>query len=733
MTATILIVEDDRIILKVLADMLAKRGYKPIIASSREQALALVEQENPDLAILDIHLGTAMDGIDLAKALRSHHGVPCIYVSASTDEAIFQKARATQPYGFLVKPVKEWALYATLEVALGRIETDLQLEESEERYRIVSELIPDYAYAFRVDPDGSLHGEWVTDAFNHVTGYETRELLSGESWNRLFHPDDVSNVQAHIQTILLGQTHELEYRLVRRDGEIRWVRSYDRPVWDETESRVVRVYGAVQDITERKRAEQNLNKAYTQLQGILEYSPTLIVIFDEHGNYMRVSGSAARHFDLSAEQFVGQNLENLLPPEAAARTQKHIQQVFKTKQPVVIEERLLEDDQRVFTTTLFPFLDPHGEPYAVCAIAADISERVQTELALKESQENLARAQHIAHLGNWDWDLATTQLHGSDEINRIFALEPGNSEANYDEFFERIHPDDRTAQAQAIERALKSTPKQDQRDFDHEYRILRSDGSVRHVHSLGQVVRDENDRPLRMFGITQDITERIQMESQLRQTLQEKDILLQEIHHRVMNNFQLVATILSFQADAAQDPHAIAVLQESVHRIYTLARIHEQLYRSPDFSQIDLSDYIRSLTKNLLETYRSSLSHPVDLELGVEDLSLELKQTLSVGLIITELVSNAFKYAFPSGWHPPQDSTARIEVGLHILEAEKYELVVHDNGVGLPSGVQDAGRDPEQDSLGMLLVNTFATQLRGEIEWVTHPGQGATCRIVFPA
>jgi PAS domain S-box-containing protein len=131
-----------------------------------------------------------------------------------------------------------------------------QLRQSEERYRIVSEITSDYAYAFRVALDGRLEIEWITAAITAISGFTREEIEARGGWSSLVSPEDLPVVREHWARLLTGQPDTSEFRIVTKQGEVRWLRSYGRPVWEEKEGRVVRIYGAGQDITERKRLEE---------------------------------------------------------------------------------------------------------------------------------------------------------------------------------------------------------------------------------------------------------------------------------------------------------------------------------------------------------------------------------------------------------------------------------------------------------------------------------------------
>jgi PAS domain S-box-containing protein len=150
--------------------------------------------------------------------------------------------------------IREWI--GTCSDITERKRLEEQLRQSEERYRIVSEITSDYAYAFRVNPDGTLVLEWITAAFTAISGFSSEEIQTQDGWGRLVFPEDMPILREHWARLLAGQPDTSEFRILTKTGEMRWLRNYGRPVWDEAQSRVVRLYGAGQDISERKRLEE---------------------------------------------------------------------------------------------------------------------------------------------------------------------------------------------------------------------------------------------------------------------------------------------------------------------------------------------------------------------------------------------------------------------------------------------------------------------------------------------
>ncbi|HAG81320.1 MAG TPA: hypothetical protein DCL61_09125, partial [Cyanobacteria bacterium UBA12227] len=254
---------------------------------------------------------------------------------------------------------------------------------------------------------------------------------------------------------------------------------------------------------------------------------------------------------------------------------------------------------------------------------------------------------------------------------------------------------------------------------DIEFRIVRPDGSIRWMESKGQVVYTEEDEPVRMTGINLDITERKQAEMQIQASLREKEVLLQEIHHRVKNNLQVISSLLDLQSQYIEERSTLDLFRESQNRVKSMALVHEKLYQSQDFASINFIEYIENLTSYLFQVY-AVVAGTIALELNIDKVNLTIDTAIPCGLIISELVSNALKYAFPSG------RQGTIQVALRAESGDYYTIVVKDNGIGLPTNLNLK----TSKSLGLQLVNVLTEQLEGTLELDCSSGTEFTIR--FP-
>ncbi len=207
-------------------------------------------------------------------------------------------------------------------------------------------------------------------------------------------------------------------------------------------------------------------------------------------------------------------------------------------------------------------------------------------------------------------------------------------------------------------------------------------------------------------------------ETRLRASVREKEILLQEVHHRVKNNLQIIKSLLRLQAHAVGDPALHELFRDSQNRVHAMALVHEQLYRAHDLAHVDCAAYLRELASSVLRSYETQ-SARIALTCAIDGaLALEIDTAIPLGLILTELISNSLKHAFPDG------RTGTLTVGLHTT-ADTLTVTVCDDGVGLPAAV-----DLETtNSLGLQLVGDLTEQLGGAVTVDRQDGTAFHIRI----
>ena len=218
-----------------------------------------------------------------------------------------------------------------------------------------------------------------------------------------------------------------------------------------------------------------------------------------------------------------------------------------------------------------------------------------------------------------------------------------------------------------------------------------------------------------------DITERRRAQQHLEDALREKTVLLNEVHHRVKNNLQVVSSLLNLQASYASNPHVREILEESCGRVRAMSLTHQLLYERKDFSHLDLADYLQRLVQSIRSIYRTAEGRiALRLELPGGGVALELERSISCGLVVNELVTNSFKHAFPG--------TRRGEIVIELREGSDGQIYfsVADDGIGLPSEKDLV----QSSSLGLQLVPLFVEQLHGTLE-IERQGGTRFC-IRFP-
>ncbi len=542
--------------------------------------------------------------------------------------------RIVQQRAFPIRTERGICVGAVLRDVTSQKQAEQRLRDSEGRYRAISELISDFAFAVRVAHDHTAKLEWMTDGFNRIVGGH----ISANGWDMLkwVEPEDWPKVLNRIRVALSSmRATPFETRIRTRTGRQLWIEGTLLAQRETVAGTVkeLRLICAGQDTTARKHAEAR-ERQYTE-------------------NLQALSRTAMAFL----ESPIGSDLYRLIADQLCALI---------------------------------------GEPAVVAATSFDPA-------TSRMSVRAVASHDHFAALNGLDTTVNAQDIHltlGQDDIARLGHTHLARLDiSDIKSALRDLIPATRDKLLDLVSHSPIYSM-----GFSWNGQLF---GSIAILLPKGRHL--DNTRLIETFVRQAAVAlQRQQVEAQLQASLREKEAMLQEIHHRVKNNLQIVTSLLNLQAERAQDSRLAAILRDSQNRVRSMAYIHERLYRSPDLAQIDFAEYTRALADHLLNSYQSEDQRTVDVRVEIgEDAHLSVDTAIPCGLIVNELVSNALKHAFPPGWKTPGLVTIAMQQTPH-----GYMLKVQDNGVGLPADL-DVRR---AHSLGLELVTILAQQLGGALK-----------------
>ncbi|BBO82977.1 hypothetical protein DSCO28_35430 [Desulfosarcina ovata subsp. sediminis] len=345
---------------------------------------------------------------------------------------------------------------------------------------------------------------------------------------------------------------------------------------------------------------------------------------------------------------------------------------------------------------------------SVIRLETEIVEHNNAEKALRSSEERLELVLKGANLGLWDWNIKTGKVIFNERWAEMIGYSLDEIEPNVSCWEKLMHPDDVDSVMDRLNDHLEGRTSH----YQTEHRLRTKSGEWKWIFDSGKVfTRDEKGAPVRALGMHQDVTDRKHTEQRLHRALKEKEILLQEIHHRVKNNLAIISSMLNLQAKQCTDPKVRTPLIESQTRVMAMASIHETLYQTKDFSVIEFENYIRKIVLNLMSLYATDADH-ISIRYNIKEIHLDIDQAICCGLIVNELVTNALKYAFPDR------RKGTIFLSSELMAEDEIVVSVWDDGVGIPQGLE--WKTPR--TLGLRLILLMVEQLKGKWEIISEQG-----------
>jgi PAS domain S-box-containing protein len=396
-------------------------------------------------------------------------------------------------------------------------------------------------------------------------------------------------------------------------------------------------------------------------------------------------------------------------PDDRAMLQTRIERAAAAREPLAFEERIIRPDGslRILQTRARVFLDATARPIRISGCCQDISERIQHD-AMRSRLAQLVESSNDAMIGLSPlglietWNAAATKMFGYEARDAIGRRCTDLVPASYREAL--------LAALEAVRSGERLAP--------YEVQYARKDGSLFEASVTTSAVLDDYGKVVGFSEVLRDVTDKKRAEMQIRESLEEKEVLLREIHHRVKNNMQMVSSLLSIQVSAGHDDAGRRGLVESQSRIQSMALVHQLLYQSTDLAHIDADQYLTQLTKRLCDTYNITPER-IAVHVYSSPLMLDIDRAIPAGLIVNELVTNALLHAFPDG------RRGQVWVALEQHD-HRVTLTVADDGVGISPAI-----DIEHaHTFGLRITQTLAKQLDGTISLTRS--HGTAIRVEFP-
>jgi PAS domain S-box-containing protein len=453
-----------------------------------------------------------------------------------------------------------------------------------------------------------------------------------------------------------------------------------------------------------RRSQAKLDAARARYFDLFDLAPVGYCTLSEKGLILEANLTAATLLNIARGAIVNRPFTSFILPEDQDIHYLHRKQLVETGQPATYELRMVRRDGTSFWVHLMATAAQDAEGASVCRVViSDISERKRVEAALQESMTLYRSIGEAIDYGVWICAPDGRNRYASESFLKLVGIT--QEQCSNFVWGNVLHPDDAERTIAAWQECVRTGGK-----WDIEHRFRGTDGRWHPVLARGVPVKNEQGEIICWAGINLDISRIKQAEEQIKASLAEKEVLLKEVHHRVKNNLAAIMGLLDLQGQKIVDATARASLSELSGRIRSMALVHEQLYKSEDFSRINFQDYIETLFAHLSLYYERSAG--IRVSVAAKDVLMSLDNAVPCGLLITELVTNAFKYAFPEG--QPRRGADICEIAVTAdWDGAAYTLTVADNGVGLPVDLDWTNTD----TMGLLLVKMFGQhQLQGRIE-----------------
>jgi PAS domain S-box-containing protein len=615
-----------------------------------------------------------------------------------------------------------------------------EIQQSESKLRQVIDAIP--ALAWCNLPDGP--NEFLNKGWHEYTGLSP-EQSHGWGWQTAFHPDDLpSLMEKWMKMLTSGLPDEIEARLRRHDGVYRWFLIRAEPFRDES-GKIVRWYGTSTDIDDRKRAEEALQSSERNLRQVIDTIPTLIHVLGPDGSVLYVNPRVLDYTGLTLEDVQREDYRARVghPEDAEESLRERRAQALSRAVPFETEYRVLGKDgqYRWFLAHYNPLLDDQGKIDRWYVTATDIEDRKRAEAEIEQAYLRLAEAQKVSKTGSFVTDLLLDEHNWSEELCRIFELDPG-TKVTTEVIRALFHPEDLPVYEEAFKRAVDGLD----RDIDISYRIVTAAGNVKHLHAVTHILEKIAGRPI-YIGAIQDVTESKRAEEALNRARSELahmarvttlSALTASIAHEVNQPISAVTTsagaclrwLTRDQPDVQRAREAAIRIEDDGRRAAEIISHLKSFYKkdvSPQREMVPINDLVGEMLMLLRsEADRHSVVTRTELAADLPSVSADRVQLQQV---LMNLMLNGMEAMSEGG------GELKISTGGDVGEVM---VSVSDTGVGIPADkmkdIFNAFVTTKAKGIGMgLAISSTIIESHGGRLWPTaNPGGGATFHFTLP-
>src|SRR6266850_3078981 len=618
--------------------------------------------------------------------------------------------------------------------AVERKRAEALLRAKEQEFRAIVENAPDQIIRY----DREFRRTYVNPAVTSAYGLPAEALIGKpigsviEDAGLDVKADELAKIRQQIATVFeTGKSCEFEITWPLPLGR-RYYSSRFFPELDRNGS-VINVLGIARDITERKQAEDALRRSEDRLRLAIDTIPVMAWSLRPDGIVDFLNQPWMDYAGLSLEQYVEAPTDPIHAEDIPRVIERWLAQMaIGEGYEDEMRLRRADGEYRWFLVRTEPLRDEQGGIVKWYGVSIDIEDRKRAEETLQYSETQLAEAQRLAHVGSWDWDIRRNTVTWSDELYRIFGLQPGEINAAGDAL-RFIHPEDRDLVVSTVQSAVKN-----KEPYSFYYRIFRPDGDERIVHSRGHIVSDESGEPIRVFGATQDVTDLKRAEEKLKATSQQLRALsarlqsareevatriAREIHDELGSSLTRLKWDLELMAKEhlpAEGDADVAGLREKIpamsaiidHTVDVVRRISAEL-RPSVLDDLGLAAALRLQTKQ----FQDRTGIVTDCDCSVENLGLNQQQSTALLRVFEEALTNVMRHA----------GATKVEVSLKRVNGGLV-LTIRDNGRGITEAEM-----LYPSSLGLLGMRERVNLIGGELNITGTEGKGTMVTVRLPS